>query len=133
MAHPNEVMIREAFDVFGRGDLDTLQKQYWTDDIRLHLMGRGPLTGDVDGSAAALDWFMRFGAATGGTYTAELRDVLANDERVVALYTGRASRDGQVWEDETVIVFSIRDGKIAEQRSYVADQYGADEFLASAG
>ena len=40
MAHPNEVMIRAAFDVFGRGDLDTMQKQYWTEDIRFHVLGR---------------------------------------------------------------------------------------------
>ena len=32
-------------------------------------------------------------------------------------------------EDETVLVMRIQDGKIAEQWSYLADQYGADEFL----
>jgi ketosteroid isomerase-like protein len=47
----------------------------------------------------------------------------------VALYTARAERDGQAYEDETVLVFRIRDGKIAEQWSYVADQYGTDEFF----
>ena len=36
---------------------------------------------------------------------------------------------GRAYEDETVLVFAIRDGKIAEQWSYVADQYGTEEFL----
>ena len=72
----------------------------------------------------------RLAEASGGTYrAAELHDVLANDERAVALYTARAERDGRAYEDETVLVFRIRDGKIAEQWSYVADQYGTDEFF----
>ena len=130
MAHPNEAMIRAAFEAFGRGDLETMQKQYWTEDIRFHVMGRGPLLGDVDGSAAVVEWLGRLAEATGDTYRAEaLHDVLANDERAVALYTARAERDGQGWEDETVLVMRIQDGKIAEQWSYLADQYGADEFL----
>jgi ketosteroid isomerase-like protein len=55
--------------------------------------------------------------------------VLANDERAVALYTARAERNGRAYQDETVLVMRIQDGKIAEQWSYLADQYGADEFL----
>ena len=63
MAHPNETLVREAFEAFGRGDLDTMQKQYWTEDIRFHVLGRGPLAGDFDGSAAVLEcaWSARRG------------------------------------------------------------------------
>jgi ketosteroid isomerase-like protein len=43
--------------------------------------------------------------------------VLANDERAVALYTARAERDGRAYEDETVLVFRIRDGKGVAGRS----------------
>jgi ketosteroid isomerase-like protein len=130
MAHPNETLVREAFEAFGRGDLDTMQKQYWTEDIRFHVLGRGPLAGDFDGSAAVLEWLGRLAEATGGTYRAEaLHDVLANDERAVALYTARAERNGRAYQDETVLVMRIQDGKIAEQWSYVADQYGTEEFL----
>ena len=46
MAHPNETLVREAFEAFGRGDMDTMQKQYSTEDIRFHVLGRGPLAGD---------------------------------------------------------------------------------------
>ena len=42
MAHPNEDLMREAFAAFGRGDLDTLQRQYLAEDIRYHVPGRGP-------------------------------------------------------------------------------------------
>jgi hypothetical protein len=30
----------------GRGDMDALRKQYWTDDIRYHQPGRNPTAGD---------------------------------------------------------------------------------------
>ena len=65
-------------------------------------------------SWSGLGWLA--GGDRGGTYRAEaLHDVLANDERAVALYTACAERDGQGWEDETVLVMRIQDGKIAEQ------------------
>ena len=34
MAHPNEDLVREGFAAFGRGDMDALRKQFFTDDVR---------------------------------------------------------------------------------------------------
>ena len=51
---------------------------------------------------------------SGGTFSAELHDVLANDEQAVALYTGRAERAGKHWEDNIALVIHIRDGKVTE-------------------
>lgn len=45
MAHPNEDLVREGSAAFGRGDMDALRKQYWTDDIRYHVPGRNPSRG----------------------------------------------------------------------------------------
>ena len=42
MAHPNEILVREGFAAFGRGDLDALQNQYFAEDIRFHFAGRSP-------------------------------------------------------------------------------------------
>ena len=47
MAHPNEDLVREGFAAFGRGDMDTLRKQLWTDDIRWHVPGRSPFAGSA--------------------------------------------------------------------------------------
>ncbi len=36
MAHPNEVLVREALAAFSQGDMDALRNQYFAEDIRWH-------------------------------------------------------------------------------------------------
>jgi ketosteroid isomerase-like protein len=128
VAHPNEVLLRESFAALGRGDLDTVRSQYWAENIRWHIPSRSPLAADYDGAAQILGFIGRVFELSGSTFSSELRDVLANDERAVALYTERAEREGKRWVSNTVTVFHIRDGKITEIWSYLNDQYGFDEF-----
>ena len=127
MAHPNEVLVRETSAAFGRGDLDAV-RQYWAEDIRWHIPGRSPVSGDFEGVAQVLEVFGRVFELSGGTYSAELRDVLANDEQAVVLYTARAERAGKRWEDNAVNVQHIRDGKVTEVWTYPFDLYAFDEF-----
>jgi ketosteroid isomerase-like protein len=63
-----------------------------------------------------------------GTTRTELRDVLASDEHAVALMTVHSERAGKQLTHDTVAVYRIRNGKIAEVWSYSADQYALDEF-----
>ena len=128
MAHPNEELVREILAAFSRGDTDALRNQYFTDDIRFHVPGRGALAGDHEGVAQVLGFFGRTFELSGGTFRTETHDVLANDEHAVVLYTGRAERAGKHWEDNVVLVIHIRDGKQAEVWVYPADQYSWDEF-----
>jgi uncharacterized protein len=128
VAHPNEAFLREGFEVLGRGDLDTLLSQYWAEDMRWHVSGRSPLAGDGEGAAQFLEWLGRVFELSGGTWSFELQDVLANDQQAVVLGTQRAEREGKHWEDNALGVYHIRDGKIAEFWNYLGDQYAADEF-----
>ena len=127
MAHPNEVLAREAYAAFGRGDMDALH-QNWAENIRWHSPGRGPLAGDYQGTAQILEFLGRLSELSGGTFSADLRDVLASDDHAVMLFTLRAERAGKHWEDNTAQVSHIRDGKVTEIWNYPADQYGWDEF-----
>ena len=127
MAHQNEEVVRESFAAFGRGDIDAAQK-YWTDDIRCHVAGRSPIAGDFEGQKQMVGEITRLSALSGGTYSAEMHDVLANDEHAVALLTSRAERAGKQLNDNQVLVYHFRDGKIAEMWIQVTDQYAVDEF-----
>jgi ketosteroid isomerase-like protein len=128
MPHPNEVLVREANAALGRREMDAFRNQYFAEDIRWHIPGRSPLAGDYEGVAQVLEYSGRVLELSGGTLVVELRDVLANDEHVVTLFTIRAERAGKHWEDSYVTVSRIRDGKLAEHWSYPGDQYAYDEF-----
>ncbi len=129
MAHPNEDAVREGFAAFGRGDLDTLRKQFLADDVRWHLPGRSPLSGDYEGPEQVMQYFGRILELTGGTLTIDLHDVLANDDHAVALYTIGGEREGKRLHDHQVLVFHLRDGKATEVCTQPADQYAADDFF----
>jgi uncharacterized protein len=128
MAHPNEELVRRGFDAFSKGDMDTLRELFDQDAV-WHAAGRNPLSGDHRGVDAILGFFARTMELTGGTFRAELHDVLANDEHAVALYVARGEREGRTLEDKSVLVNHIRNGKLVETWGHSGDQYALDEFL----
>lgn len=128
MAHPNEDLVRETFAAFGRGDMDALQKT-WAEGIRWHNPGRSPIGGDFNGIEHVTQGFALLAELTGGTASAELHDVLANDEHAVALFTLRAERAGKQLNENVVGIYHFRDGKASEVWMQVTDLYGYDEFF----
>ncbi len=128
MAHPNEDLVREVYAAGRRGDLDAL-KQYFAEDIRWHIPGQSPLAGDYEGFAQVAEGLRRVFELTGGTFRTELHDVVANDEHVVLLFTGRAEREGRQLEENVAVIHHIRDGKVTEVWYQYTDLYAHDEFL----
>jgi len=128
MAHPNEDLVRESFVAFGRGDMAALQKT-WAEDIRWHIPGRSPLPRDSQGIEQVTQGFALLAELTGGTASAELHDVLANDEHAVALFTLRGERAGKQLNENVVLTYHFRDGKISEVWTHPADLYTYDEFF----
>jgi ketosteroid isomerase-like protein len=50
MAHPNEELVRSAFDAFAKGDVDTLRESMDQDAV-WYVPGRNQLSGDHRGRA----------------------------------------------------------------------------------
>jgi len=109
--------------------MDALRKQFFTDDVCWHTPGRGLISGDYEGTEQVLQYFTRIFELTGGTFSLELHDVLANDEHAVALFTVRGERAGRQLTDNEVLTYHFRDGKISEVWSHTTDLYAADEFF----
>jgi uncharacterized protein len=128
MAHPNEELVRQGFDAFSKGDMEAVAA-ILADDIVAHFPGRGPLAGDHKGKDKVLAAMGKQVEITGGTFRVELHDVLANDEHAVVLNTARAERGDETWEDNGVLVFHVRDGKVSEFWLHPGDLYAADEFM----
>ena len=132
MAHPNEDLIRRGFDAFAKGDVDTLRELIDQDAV-WHAPGRNPLSGDYRGVDAILGLFARLAELTGGTFRADVHDVVANDDHAVAIYATRGEREGRTLENRNVLVSHIRNGKFTESWLMSDDQYAADEFFSDLG
>lgn len=124
----NEAAIRRYCDAWERGDVATIVDCYH-DDVVLHWFGRNPLAGDHRGKPAALGALMQLQQRANRTLVA-IHDVLASDDHGVVLARERFERDGRVLEANRVLVYHVRDGKLAECWIYDEDQRAVDEILA---
>lgn len=125
--HSNLAVFRSIYIAFTTGDMDTLAN-FFDESVVWHSPGQHPLAGTYAGRAAAFASFAEEFERSGGTYSVEIRDVLANDEHVVALLHATADREGKRLDQDYAIVFHMRDGRVRAAWEIWKDQARVDEF-----
>ncbi len=128
MGRPNEAVVRKGYEAFSKGDIETLQKEVFTEDIVWHVPGRNPLSGDYKGISEVLGFFGQLAELSVGTLQVTLVDVLANDERAVGLSHGTGTREGKTLDSHEALVFRFRGDKVSEAHGYSQDQHAVDQF-----
>jgi ketosteroid isomerase-like protein len=128
MAHANEDVVRAGVEAFIRGDLDTLQGQFFADGIVWHVPGKDPLGGEYTGMEQVRDYLSRAFQLFRGTVDIELQDVLANDRHAVALFRSRAERNGRRLDTFDAVIFRVEGGKFTEVWHRSEDPYASDAF-----
>ncbi|MDQ6682749.1 MAG: nuclear transport factor 2 family protein [Chloroflexota bacterium] len=122
--HPNAALVRQALDSMSRGDTQGIADAL-SDDVEWHEIGRAE---PIRGKAALAE---RFGGSTEDyQITAEMHDVVANDEHVIALVEATGNRGGKSLTYRTAEIFHIRDGKITARWAFSDDTARITEFFA---
>jgi ketosteroid isomerase-like protein len=132
--HPNEKVISDFYAAqhrfyAGEGAEDDV-RALLAEDVVWHVPGRSAIAGDYRGWHDVRDYFARRRDKAQGTLRIEIRRTLAADDVVMQLAGGRAELGGKAHEWETVGVYRIVDGKIAECWLLPFDQYAFDEIWA---
>ena len=130
MAHPNEEVARSATEALSKGDMEGFLSLH-TDDTVVHFPGRGPMAGDHRGKDGVAQMFQQQMQMLDSPPEIETHDILANDDHVVILNTVKATRGGQIMEQNQVVVQHIKGGKIAETWIHFSKQQDMDEFASS--
>jgi uncharacterized protein len=130
MAHPNEEIARGATEALSKRDMERFLS-YQADDVVLHFPGRGPMAGDYRGKDGLAQLFQRQMEMLDAPPEIENHDVLANDNHAVILNTVRASRGGQILEQQQVVVLHIKGGKVVETWLQFSEQQTMDEMASS--
>ena len=128
MMHPNEQVVRAYLRAFNEADLDRVA-EFIADDIVIHFPGRNPMSGETRGKEDVLSFYRGMIQRAGvGSEPADVHDVLANHEHVVALVTRKvAGTDASV-----AMVYHVSGGKITEVWWHERDQYAVDEAVEAA-
>ena len=127
-ADENVAIMRRAYEAFNAADIDTLTELF-DEDVVWHLPGRSSMADDYRGRDATLAYFGQLGQETGGTFRAELQQLLGgDDDRVVGIQRSTADRNGKHLDVGDCIVFQLKDGRITDGREHFHDLYAWDEF-----
>jgi ketosteroid isomerase-like protein len=130
--HPSEKLIHDFHALQGRiyageAEADAVATLL-TDDIIWHVPGRSAIAGEYRGRERVLEYFARRRDKAHGSLRIQVRHTLADDEFVMQLAGGSARFDGNPLAWETVGVYRIREGKIAECWLLPFDQHAFDEI-----
>ena len=120
-------VIRRGFAAFSAGDMPTLNELF-TEDAVWHAPGSGPLSGAKRGRDQILSFFGELMSRSDGTLTVTLDDVVGGDNHTISTNRNQASRGGQTLEQDAVIVFELRDGRVSEARQFFDDTARNDAF-----
>ena len=125
--HPNIAVFHRVMTAFSAGDMGALAEMFHP-DVVWHVGGRNPLAGEYRGREDTFARFVREFELTDGTYRPELHDVLANDDRTVAVLHVTASREGRRLDMDYALVLHIDDSRITEGWVVTTDPAAHDDF-----
>ena len=124
----NAAIVARAYEAFNDGDIATLTILF-DEHSSWHTPGRGPVAGSRKGRDAVFTQFGRYDGETGGTFRANLLNVLeSEDGRVVAVHHNCAERNGKQLDVLCCIVFELENGRIIIGREHFYDLYAWDAF-----
>ncbi len=132
MTAQNAELIRRSYEAFSRGDLAAVFGNL-SQDITWHVPGSSPLSGDYKGHDQVGAFFAATMELSGGTFTIDVEDILAQQDRVVVLCTVAAERLGQSWSSPEVQVWRVAGGQAVDFREFQGDQQSEDKFWSSPG
>ncbi len=130
MTQSNAELLRSGYEAFAAGDVPTVLALF-SEDIRWHVPGRNPVSGDYAGHDEVVGFFQTLAERSEGTFGLEVHDILDNGEdKVVALLTETGRRNGASLNSSSVHVWHMQDGKATSFQGYQADDHEWDAFWA---
>ena len=128
MIHPHAEIAERVFGAFRR-DPRTLASLI-AEDAVWTVVGRAPVAGVYDGRRAIFDLFRATQTLTDSTYKAELRYVLADDERTIAVYRASGRRGERELDIDQALFVRVEDGRWAQILAVPLDPLAFDDFWA---
>ena len=127
MSNSNAAVIRSGYEAFARGDYPGAFEVFHP-DIKWHVPGQGPLSGDYTGHGEVQGFFQRTMELSQGKFHIDISNMHEDGDLVVTLCTVHAERNGVPASFPEVHVWRVKDGKAVEFREYQGDEQREDRF-----
>ncbi|MEO6834664.1 MAG: nuclear transport factor 2 family protein [Candidatus Tumulicola sp.] len=123
----NIALVKRGFEAFSAHDMTTLAELF---DSTVRWLGpsTGILTGDYKGRDAVFASFAQLGQETDGTFRATPLSFAATGDDVFVNNSATGKRKGHDLEQEEVLIFTLKDGRVTKVRIFMRDQAAAELF-----
>ncbi|HET9118175.1 MAG TPA: nuclear transport factor 2 family protein, partial [Pseudonocardiaceae bacterium] len=86
-----------------------------------HEPGSSLIAGDYVGRDRVFEFFGKLAELSGRTFKADPVDILADDDRAVAVQHSTGTRNGKTLDTRDILEFEISDGKVVNVQLYACD------------
>lgn len=125
---PQEAVIRDLYAAFGARDREALGRLI-ADDAAWVVPGQSPIAGTYRGHAAIFSYFADLAQRSGGSFRAELLDVLVGaDGAAAALARATGTRDGKSYAGSYLLLCQVAGGRITRAVLFNEDPVAFDDF-----
>lgn len=125
--HPNATLLRRLYEAFRTRDRPTLAALI-ADDAVWHVPGSTPISGAHGGAPAIFAYFQAMNERSGGTFHADLVDVLGSDRHAVAIANASGRRGNRSYAGRYLLLTRIEDGQIIDARLFNEDEAAFEAF-----
>jgi ketosteroid isomerase-like protein len=124
----NGALIRRCSRAFSDADPAAFIELF-DEDACWHTPGRSPVAGDAVGRDAVYAHFERYASETDGTFRADLKRVLIDEDgKVVGIHHSIGEREGKELDVYCCVVLEVAEGRIVDGREHFDDLRAWDEF-----
>jgi uncharacterized protein len=127
MSASNSAIIRKAYEDFAQGNIPAVFAAFDA-AITWHVPGNSPLSGNFTGHDQIAGFFRCTMELSGGAFSIDVHNVLADGDLVVALVTVNAQRNGVSASFPEVHVWRMKNGKAIEFCEYQGDEERENRF-----
>lgn len=129
MKHPNSLLLEKLYQDFSKGDLNAVLA-VCADKVTFQVPGKGKLAGKYDKATFASGFAGKLMELSGGSFQAEVHDILASDLHAAVLATCSRLEHGKKIEYRTVHIWRFESGKPVAWYEYPRDLYQYDSIWA---
>ena len=121
-------LVRRGYAAFSAGDTDGLAALCGPDITHL-VPGQSPVSGAFKGTDSVLGMYGDLGERSDGTMAVDLETVMSDGgDRVIAIHTSTATRNGTDLTQREALLFTISNGKVVEIQDFFEDIEANDRF-----
>ncbi|BFU47628.1 nuclear transport factor 2 family protein [Krasilnikovia sp. MM14-A1004] len=123
----NTDLVLRMYDLFGKGDMDTIKTEVFHPEITWAMPGHHPLSGTMKGADEVIAFFgdlFQAGINVDDVHFGEL-----DNGTVVEKHHGHGISEGVEYLFPTCTTYEIENGKIRAVQVHTADQHGVDRYM----